>query len=557
MKPLDPRLLRYARAARSHVTTSALLGILLTALTIVQAIALGKALAHVIHDGWTLAAITTPLAVAATALLARAAATFARERLAHRAATAAVRELRAQGLAAAVARGPRWAAANASQTTTLLTRGLEDLRPYFVSYLPQLVLAMTLTPATIVVIWFLDPTSAYIAVGTIPLIPLFMILVGLLTRDFAASRLKVMNQLGAELLDLLAGLPTLRAFGRQDSPRRRVRELGERYTTSTMQTLRVAFLSGSILEFLATLSVALIAVSIGMRMVYGYLSLEAGLIVLLLAPEVYAPLRAVGAQFHASSDGVAAADAACSLIESAPAVAPVDDAAAVRPSRQALTGARLTFSGVGVPSHSGLAPAGAAGVIEPGRVTALVGPSGAGKTTLALCLARLLDPAEGTITLEQAGDGQAIDLASVPPEAWHEHVEWVAQRPLLLPGTLREVTLAGRQATDEELEAAAGLSGLDQIVAQHGWDAPLGHGGVGLSVGQRQRVALTRALLSDKPLVIMDEPSAHLDYRTEERVLGVLDELRRQGRTVVVIAHRPRLVAAADHIINVYAEVAA
>ncbi|MDO4792142.1 MAG: thiol reductant ABC exporter subunit CydD [Buchananella hordeovulneris] len=556
MKPLDPRLLRYARAARTHMATSTVLGILLTALTIVQAVALGKALAHAIHDGWNLAQISTPLLVAGVALFARAAVTFARDRLAHRAATGAVAQLRAQGLAAAVACGPRWAAANASQTTTLLTRGLEDLRPYFVSYLPQLVLAMTLTPATIVVIWFLDPTSAYIAVGTIPLIPIFMILIGLLTRDFAASRLKVMNQLGAELLDLLAGLPTLRAFGRQDSPRHRVRELGRRYTASTMQTLRVAFLSGAVLEFLATLSVALIAVSIGMRMVYGYLSLEAGLVVLLLAPEVYAPLRAVGAQFHASSDGIAAADAACCLIESAPAVAPVADDVAARPSREQVAAARLTFAGVSVQSHSGLAPARAEGSVIPAQITALRGPSGAGKTTLALCLARLLDPQEGQLRLETA-QGEQIDLAHVPADAWHQHVEWVAQRPLLLPGTLREVTLAGREVSQEALDVSAGISGLDQIVAQHGWEARIGHGGVGLSVGQRQRVALTRALLSDKPLVILDEPSAHLDYVTEEKVLDVLQELRRRGRTVVVIAHRPRLVAAADHIVDVNAEVAA
>lgn len=558
MKPVDPRLLRYARAARRHVAVTAVLGIVATALTIAQAFVLAYVVAGVTQGHLQLAAALPHLGLIAALVGARAGVVWGRDRLSHRAATAVVAELRAAAHEAALARGPRFVTAQAAQTTTLLTRGLEDLRPYFVSYLPQLVLAATLTPATVLTIWWLDYPSALIAIFTLPLIPIFMWLVGVVTRDFAAARIAVMNRLGGELLDLLAGLTTLRAFGRQDTPRARVRKLGTQYTQTTMSTLRVAFLSGAVLDFLATLSVALIAVGIGMRMVHGLLPLLPGLTVLLLAPEVYAPLRSVGQQFHASADGVAAAQAACDLIEASPAVPPVPAERRAHPTAADVRTGRLELRGVTVEARGRLAPASLSGWIEPGRITALAGPSGAGKTTTALCLARLLTPADGQLLLHTPTG--VIDLADVEAADWHELVTWVAQRPLLTPGTLRQaVAPPGREISDAELQAAAERTGLAEVVANvGGWQAPVGHGGVGLSVGQRQRVALTRALLSDSPLVILDEPSAHLDHVSESYVLACLTELRAAGRTVVVIAHRPRLLRIADAVLTVtYTEVRA
>lgn len=558
MKPVDPRLLRYARAARRHVAVTAALGIAATALTIGQAFALAYVVTGVTQGRLRLADTLPSLGLIAAIVTVRAGVVWGRDRLAHRAATAAVAELRAAAHEAAIARGPRVVTAEAAETTTLLTRGLEDLRPYFVSYLPQLVLAATLTPATVLTIWWLDFPSALIAIFTLPLIPIFMWLVGVMTRDFAAARIAVMNRLGGELLDLLAGLATLRAFGRQDTPRARVRKLGAEYTQTTMSTLRVAFLSGAVLDFLATLSVALIAVGIGMRMVHGLLPLLPGLTVLLLAPEVYAPLRSVGQQFHASADGVAAAQAACDLIEASPAVPPVAEQRRVRPTAADVRAGRLELRGVTVEARGRHAPANLHGWIEPGQITALAGPSGAGKTTTAQCLARLLTPDAGQILLHTPAG--PLDLADVEAADWHALVTWVAQRPLLTPGTLRQAaTPPGREIDDAQLEAAAARTGLAEVVENvGGWQTSVGHGGVGLSVGQRQRVALTRALLADAPLVILDEPSAHLDHVSESYVLACLAELRAAGRTVVVIAHRPRLLRTADAVLNVtYAEVPA
>jgi len=232
-----------------------------------------------------------------------------------RAAAAAVCELRERVVDASITLGPRWRATHGAETTTLLSTGLEDLRPYFVAFLPQLVLVCTVTPAALGVILLLDFWSAVIALLVIPLIPLFMVLIGRFTQSASDEKLASMKRLSAQLLDLISGLPTLRALGRERAPRPHLRALGEANTKATMSTLRVAFLSGGVLEFLTTLSVALVAVEVGMRLVFGHMSLFDGLAVIMLAPEVFEPLRQVGAQFHASANGVTASRAAFDIIE--------------------------------------------------------------------------------------------------------------------------------------------------------------------------------------------------------------------------------------------------
>jgi ATP-binding cassette subfamily C protein CydD len=297
-----------------------------------------------------------------------------------------------------------------------------------------------------------------------------------------------------------------------------------------------------VLELLTTLSVALVAVSIGLRLVGGGLSLETGLAVLVLAPEVYWPLRQVGAQFHASTDGVAAAEAAFAVLE-----APVPAAGTV-PCPD-LRGATLRLAGVTVRSSGGRTPDGLDLTLLPGRVTALVGPSGAGKTTTVEVLLGLLRPDEGAAWLT-AGDGVAVAIADLDPATYWPQVAWLPQRPVLEPGPLR--ALVGG-ASDDQRETAAARTGLDTVLAglPDGWDTVLGAGGSGLSVGQRQRVALTRALLSPAPLVVLDEPTAHLDAAGERVVLATVDAMRAAGRTVLLVAHRPSLVATADAVVTV------
>lgn len=546
MKPLDPKLLRYAAPARGYVLLTTAFGIITAALVIAQALLIAAALAPVISDGATLPDVASHLWWLAAVVALRAVVNGLQERYAHRAATRVVSDLREQVVTRAAALGPRWlSTGRGTDVVTLATRGLDDLEPYLVRYLPQLLLAVTVTPATLVVVLDLDWISALIIAVTIPLVPLFMILVGQLTQTYSQRRLLVMQRLGAQVLDLLAGLATLRAFGREKGPVARVRELGDAYTRSTMSTLRVAFLSGMVLELLTTLSVALVAVGIGLRLVHGDIGLETGLAVLVLAPEVYLPIRQIGVQFHASTDGITAASRAFEVLDE-----PLP-AAGTTPAPD-LSRATITLDGLSVaaPGRDVIAPAALTAEIHPGRVVALVGPSGSGKTTAVLALLGLVTPDAGTVS----ADG--VDLATIDRSSWWSQIAWLPQRTALAPGTLREVLGAGQESapSEQDLARAMALTGLDVVVAAlpDGLETVLGQGGLGLSVGQRQRVALTAALLGDQPLVVLDEPTAHLDALAEDQVLRTITALRAAGRTVVVVAHRPSLVALADDVIQVH-----
>lgn len=554
MKPLDPRLLRHARAARGYVVLTAVLGFATAALVVAQAVVLASVLAPAIQGTADLADLGPRVGLLAGVVAARAVTSWAQERFALRAATRTVAELREQVVTHAVALGPRWlASGRGPEVATLATRGLDALEPYMVRYLPQLLLAATVTPATLAVVLGLDWVSAVTIAVTIPLVPIFMVLVGRLTAGTSERRLVVMQRLGAQVLDLLAGLPTLLAFGRARGPEKRVRALGDANRRATMGTLRIAFLSGMVLELLTTLSVAVVAVGVGLRLVHGGMELEPALAVLVLAPEVYLPLRQVGLHFHASTDGIAAAEQAFAVLDEEapePGTTPAP----------ALSGTTLALRGVSVRAgdRDVLAPAdldlelrlGASG-----RVVALTGPSGAGKTTTALVLLGLVRPDRGTVTLTAPG-AEPLDLADVEPATFWPQVAWLPQRPVLAPGRLRDVVAGGLPVSDADLDRAARTAGLDAVLATlpDGWDTAVGRGGVGLSVGQRQRVALAAALLDDParvPLVVLDEPTAHLDARGEQVVLDAVRTFRDQGRTVVVVAHRASLVRAADDVVGI------
>ncbi len=598
MKPLDPRLLRYARAARGYLALTVVLGVVTAGLVVAQAILLAHVLASAAHDGTALPALLPMIGWLAGVVVLRAVATGVQERYAHRAATRATAELREQVVAHAAALGPRWLAeGEGPRVVTLATRGLDALEPYFVRYLPQLVLSATVTPATLLVVLDLDWVSAAIAAGTVPLIPVFMILVGLLTQGRSERSLRVMQRLGSQVLDLIAGIPTLRAFGRERGPARRVQELGDAHRRATMGTLRIAFLSGMVLELLTTLSVALVAVGIGLRLVYGHLDLTTGLAVLVLAPEIYFPLRQVGAQFHASTDGVAAADQVFRVLET-----PLPSTGATPCPDLRTKTIRLRGVTVRAPGRDVLAPADLSLDVPPGSVVALAGASGTGKSTTVDVVLGLVRPEHGGVDLVAAvdagdavdaadplvpidapggaapsdaaradapggtlpggtlpgGTGRPVALADVDLPTYWSQVAWLPQRPVLEPGSLSRIVCgqdddALGSSSRAERDRAAALTGLDAVVdaAPDGWRTALGRGGAGLSIGQRQRVALTRALLSDAPLVVLDEPTAHLDAEGERVVLRTVRALRDAGRTVLLVAHRPSLLALADRVVTV------
>ncbi len=544
--PLDPRLLRDVRAARGHVLRSVALGLAQAACVIVTAVVLAHLGAELLIHRAIPESAPTLLLVLALALALRAGAVLLEQATAHRAATAAISDLRGRLVARAARLGPRAGAGRGADLTALATTGIEALRPYLVGYVPQLLLTLTVTPLCLLTLAILDPLSALIATLTLPLVPLFMILVGKLTVGRSERLLADMRSLWAQLLDLVDGLPTLRALGREKGPEKAVRSLGDRHRTSAMGSLRYAFLSSMVLELLSTLCVALVAVNIGLRLVYGEMDLMPALAVLVLAPEVYQPLRNVGAQYHASTDGLAAVDASFAVLEEpvpADGTVPAPD----------LATSTLELRDVTVRSRDGDAPYRARATLRPGRVLAVTGPSGAGKTTAVHVLLGLLAPDEGRAELH-AADGTVHDVRSLARRSLWDQIAWLPQRPVLPPGTLREVLADARPgASADELAAAASATGLDAVIAERGWDADLGRSGRGISLGERQRLALARALLSPAPLVVLDEPTAHLDGGTEQIVLDLLRALRAQGRTVLVIAHRETLLEIADDVARIEA----
>jgi ATP-binding cassette subfamily C protein CydD len=415
-----------------------------------------------------------------------------------------------------------------------------------------------------------DPVSGAIILVTLPLIPIFMVLIGLMTQGRAAATLTAATRLSEQLLDLFAGLPTLRALGREGpaaqvdpadprvTMRPRVRELGEALHRRTMAALRVAFLSSMVLELLATLCVALVAVSIGMRLVYGHMSLYAGLLGLILAPEVYLPLRAVGERFHAAQDGMAAAERAFAVLET-PGHAPGTGSRRLRKAH-----VTIEIRDLSVAARDGRAPDRLSAVLRPGALTVLAGPNGSGKSTVLQAILGLVEPSAGAVT----ADG--IPIADLDPQHWWARLAWLPQRPVLLPGTLREnLDLFGPRPTAhsgdrprpghdgppaDALVDACAATGFDTVLAElpDGWDTVVGAGGRGLSLGQRQRLALTRILLADRPILLLDEPTAHLDEAAEARVLATLTA-RARSATVIVVGPRPAVLSAADHVIEVHA----
>ncbi|MBL0888014.1 thiol reductant ABC exporter subunit CydD [Myceligenerans indicum] len=590
MRPLDPRL-RHIRPARSYLLLTVGLGLASAGLVVAQALLIAALLAPVIQEPGTSppAALFVGLGIA---VAGRAVVAWAQERYAVRAASRTIADLREQVVAAVATRPPRGAGGRPDGTgvTTLVTRGLDDLEPYLVRYVPQLVLTALLTPALVLVVLWLDWVSAAVVAATLPLVPLFMVLVGRLTAGASQRRLATVARLGDQVLDLVAGLPTLRAYGRAAGPAARVRALGDASRAATMGTLRVAFLSSMVLELLTTLSVAIVAVGVGLRLVEGQMDLQPAIAVLVLAPEVYLPLRRVGAEFHASVDGVAAAGQALDLLTWADG-----GTRAPGPGSGELSGrtaSALVFTDVSVRAgdRAVTAPAGLTARIPlgtgrpgDGRVVALRGPSGSGKSTAVLVALGLVEPDSGQVLLELSaaedpgharGSGDAptgtvtVPLGEAGLESWWQQVTWVPQRPAIPPGTLRDIlhapTGGSRGAADTpvppsrtvRVAKAARKTGLDGVlrVLPNGWDTRIGLGGTGLSVGQRQRVALTSALLDDstaRPLVILDEPTAHLDWRSEEQILDAVLTWRDEGRTVLVVAHRASLLAIADQVVDV------
>ncbi|MBL3698116.1 thiol reductant ABC exporter subunit CydD [Leucobacter luti] len=553
MKPFDPRLLRYARASRSVFILGGVLGLVRTLAILAWSWCLAQAITAVAlpwlgNEGGAAGRIgegafapeDLPLLIGGglVALCVRSAAAWGMDAVAARGAVRVKAQLRAAALDAVDARSPEHSSERSdSAHATTLGRGLDALDGYFSGYVPQLVLTVVATPILIIAVLFADPVSGITVLVVFPIIPVFMILIGMATQAVQDRQWAQLQRLSSSFLDAVAGLATLKIFGREQRQSARIAAETEEYRSRTMKVLRVTFLSGFVLDLAGTFSIALVAVTVGTRLVNGEFPLGLGLFVLLLLPEVFIPIRQVGAAFHASTEGLAASGEVFELIEGPRG----GDAAAERTGGAAAggevrggTAGAIRLTDVRI-ARGGRAVVGPLSLdVAPGEVVAIAGPSGAGKSTVFAALLGFVEPAAGVIE-------RPAQLA------------WVGQRAGLLQGTVAaNVTLGAETVDTGRVRRALDAAGLPALAPEH----ELGAVGAGVSGGQAQRIAIARALyrawtLGPETALLLDEPTSALDRGTEALVCRALRDEADTGRAVVVVSHRQAVLDAADRVVHV------
>ncbi len=537
MTLLDPAALRLLRPARRDLVTVVVASGVQSLLVIAQAFAVAAMIVALTRgdDLWGWGAVVTAV------VAARAAVGWLGDAMAARAAATVGVSIRRQVLARALDLGPQWLAARSTGSlVALATRGVSAIEPYLTRYLPALLLAVTLPLLTVVAIGTQDLLSAVIVVATLPLVPAFAALIGWVTQARAQRQWRELAVLAGHFLDVVSGLPTLVAFRRADHQTATIRAITHRHRRATLDTLRLSFASSAVLELIATISVALVAVSVGLRLAAGHLDLRTALVVLLLAPEAYWPLRRVGAEFHAAAEGNATFADVSALLAEEPAWAGGTSVVDLRRAVISLHDVSVTYP---ARACSALAPVTVA--IAPGELVAVAGPSGAGKSTLLSVLASQLAATGGRVEIG------GVPLAEVERRSLMEQVAWHPQRPWIATGTVADNVRLGRlEATEAEVWAALRRVGLADVVTAlpGGLAADVAEDGRALSAGQRARLALARVVVADRPVALLDEPTAHLDVETEAVVLATLRWLAERS-TVVVVAHRQAVLDIADRVV--------
>jgi ATP-binding cassette, subfamily C, bacterial CydD len=540
MKPLDPRLLRHSAAARGHLAVTVALGLAATGLILLQASLLSHVLAAA-ATGTGLTVLAGTLGMLAAVLAARAAAAYGGEVTALRAAAAVKSQLRRRLTDHVLKLGPSWLARHRSgEVTTLATRGLDGLDAYFARYLPQLVLACLVPFAVLIRVGVADWISGVVIALTLPLMPALAILAGRHTKVTTQRQWRMLARLGGHFLDVVEGLPTLKLFGRGRPQAEVIGKVTDQYRGAAMSSLRVAFLSGFVLELTAAVATALVAVEVGLRLLAGHVSYQTALLVLLLTPEAYLPLRAVGAQFHASAEGAAAARGVFEILDTPePAVVAASARGRLQTSaadrRVCLRRDTIRLSGITLayPGRDQAVLSRVNMTIRPGDRVTLTGRSGAGKSSLLALLLRFACPTGGRIEIG------GMDLMSIPLDEWRGQLSWVPQHPHLFAASVADnIALgrpdAGRAAVARAAQAAGAAEFIESL--PQGYATAVGEHGLRLSSGQRQQIALARAFLRDTPLLLLDEPTAHLDAASAGRLDTAISTLM-ADRTLVQVTH--------------------
>ena len=532
MKPFDPRLLRYSRSSRGFIFTLVLIAVVGAGATIGQALLLVDLICKFFQQKRTFSSLTHEVIALSSVFIARALLAYINDRLSARASSRMRNELRTEVMQKSLSNGGSdTQSLGTAGLAVLVTKGINNLDGYFAKFLPQLFIAVVVPIAVGVSIALRDWKSGAIILFTLPLIPIFGILIGRFTASATEKKWKTLGLLGGYFLDLLSGLTTLKVYGREKLQSQRLREVGEKYRKETMQVLRISFLTSLALELVATLSVALLAVTIGLRLVNGSMPLNVGLFVLVLAPEVYWPIRQVSAYFHSATDGLAAFDQLFTILEKSDS----------KGAEQLTSFSRISWGELRVsyPGRSEVVIP--EGEIKPGRIHALVGPSGSGKSTLASVLLGFVKPTSGEVQVDT--DSGVHRLQDLDIKAWRKLVAWQPQEPKYPIGSVAEILrYAAPGSTNEELIEALNEVDLKISDLPSGLETELGTVRQKLSIGQMRKIALARALLKESWLVILDEPTASVDDISEATIARLLEKRAKSGSSILLISHRELLI---------------
>lgn len=542
---LDRRLIAEARVARRPLLLTVGLTVATALVVVAQARLFSQVIDRVFLRGAALNDVAGLLLALALLIGLRALLSLGSGAAAAQVAIRVKTALRRRFVAQLLALGPAYTQGERSGELVLTAgEGIEKLDAYFRDYLPGALGALLVPLLILLAVAPLDALTFVILLITAPLIPLFMALIGMAAGALARRQFADMQFLGAHFLDVMQGLTTLKLFNRSQHQVETITRITGQFRAATLRVLRVAFLSALALEMLATLSVAIVAVEIGLRLLHGGIDFEAALFLLVIAPEFYLPLRALGAKFHAGTEGKAAAERVFAVLDT-PAAAEDVGQGELQAHPVHLQGAAIRFEDVHYAYGERVALAGLTFTLAPGQRVALVGASGSGKSTTANLLLRFIAPDTGRITVG------GVDLRTIPMAAWRAQLGWVAQKPYLFNATVAENIRLGRpDADDATVIAAARAANAHEFITAlpQGYATPCGERGLRLSGGQAQRVAIARAFLRDAPLLILDEATANLDPQTEAEIDAALARLL-AGRVALIIAHRLRTVTAADRIV--------